>query len=413
MRVVIILVIVAAIVIGIQLKVVGGKSDQRYQAAVALLPGQPKKAYEEIKATFQMSNVMTLGKVRRNQRAFFAALRDKLISEISAQRDHNITWNTGLVEALEVLKLAQQEPQLGGGVKSSLADHQRAIFNELVARKDQIIESVGLKSWDSFTKSIAHMEQQGIINDQLTPGASDFVAAVQAVDRRDISHRETISIALTSLDAGVAALGLPFSSDVNGPLAAILDKKIPDEALLKAESEFALARRACEGFGRMFGAPNEVGGSPLMPPDIAGLWAKMVFNIGAMRTAHLIDLGPSGSSGVSYYLTKLYVKPGTDTIPTDSEIYSSFLNAVGDQLKTAATRFHELDDDALGGEKSTYLALTYWTMVGFGKVSGRKELSSLGVTEFQRWRNQAEKSKAGSVVMADLDQADFPLIVIR
>ncbi|MCH8332922.1 hypothetical protein IIC65_03230 [Candidatus Sumerlaeota bacterium] len=398
MRIITILVVLAVGVFTFQALYYRSKTNSLRSAAIGQLPGNPAGGFETMKPVFGYSNVKTLGAVDKAELAFFDAVRDSTVSALRSDSPNADTYRA-LEASLTVLTEAARDLDL------SLDDHKARIIAAAREAEPDMRNTLGLTAWDAFVGAMENTRDRAAIPRGTLAEFESWVGTLKQVNRRPFGLREAIRLARDGFRAGIEALGKTPSLDGRGPLIAPLDARLTDSQLTAADRAFAGARFASDNFLRMFRERS-------LPPQLLPLYVRADYNLAAIRVAHLIQSGPGIASRISGYIAELLVAPNASALPSDAELYRTFINGLIPQLETvnqAFTRPGVASPEEMPGLR----ALAAWTQSQFGNAARRGQTARGASAQFQALRRAAASTPAGSDLLAKISSSQSVWIVLR
>ncbi len=395
MRFVAILLLILAVMFGGHAIYYRGKTDSLLTKTLNQLPDNPKSAYHQFKTIMKYNNFLTMGKVDGAHTAFLDRLERTIIRELKLFPPPASSFQQAR-EASDVLAT----------YRSATGKDIRPIRDGIVqAAKDAmpVVRDGGtLSAWHAMIAFFLTLEEQSQVPPSVFDNFEAWMVVVKKEEQRPMGLRDAISHASGAFQNAFASLGLS-SRARGGPYVLELPHTLSDNQLINAENEFNSALAALIAFERMFGESN--------PRELNGLRAKLTYNKGVLKAAHLLERGDMARTMGTGYVANIILGEGHQGahLPTVSQMYGSFINgAIGD-FETAMRFFagDELDNPDL---RRAYNALAAWGWAMLDQATG------LDPGEHRRlagqWANGITQPAARQIIEA-MQSSPRPLALVR
>lgn len=355
MRFVAILLLVLAVLFGAHAIYYRGKTDSLLTKTLNQLPDNPKSAYHHFKPIMRYNNFTTMGKVDDAHAAFLDRLERTIIRELKLSPPPAGSFQQAR-EAVDVL----------ASYRSATGKDIRPIRDGIVqAAKDAmpVVRDGGtLSAWHAMEAFFLTLEEKSQVPPSVFDDFEAWMKYVEEVLERPMGLRDALTHASGAFQNAFASLGLS-SQARGGPYVLELPHTLSDNQLINAENQFNSALAGLINFERLFGERN--------PPELSGLRAKLIYNKGILKAAHLLERGDMARTMGTGYIADILLGEGHqgEALPTVSEMYGSFKNGARGDFSSAMEYFtydkHENPD-----LRRAYNALAAWGWAMLDQATG-------------------------------------------
>lgn len=403
MRFVVTMLIIMAIVFGVQSCYFRDKLTATRDEAIAMLPDNPAGGFERLKKGLVYSNFVSLGATNKVRSDFFNELRDLVIADLERTPSERIAYDR-MLNGLRTLVQAESELEL-----SKLEEHRRAIIQAAHEMEPTYQVTSTLPNWDSFVKAMEIAHKENLVPPEPFSGYEDWRTSIKNADRQRISLRAVNELVALRIQTGVNSLGKSPGYSEADPLMLPLDKELGSGALIGAEHAFGEAKAACEHHQRLFQLPQ-------IPPELSVTYGKLVYNLGVIKTTHIRQNGYRELSNYSSgYIVDLVMPRNVDAaIPTEGQMFGAFINGTNGLVLEAVKIFEALyASPNRTPEIAPMLAASYKSLLMFGEDTRRKELIDQAQSGLTRLKAQVSLEPVIAQVVGQIDALPTAPLVIR
>ncbi|MCL5271468.1 MAG: hypothetical protein M1457_13165 [bacterium] len=367
--------------------------DRVLRQATIEIGSDPGRAYVDFDPIFSINNLVTLGRAREAQRRFVAELFGTARRLLSA----SIPTDQSFIQAQFIYPVLQRiEREHGIPTRAERAGILRLIRDASPALKTQGT----LSAWETMVQFMQTVAQMDPAATSRLEGFDGWMAAAMAFDSSPLGIRESLLNSGIYFYQGLQNLGIHTPMDETTTVVQV-PGDLSDAQLVSAEKSFS------QGLDTVLAARVEQH-SEAIPTELSAIRASLLYNLSAIKVAHLQDLGATGPHTISGYIAEYEIRSDQTRVPPSEELYREFVDDTREQLYEA--RQHFAASRLLSAEKRrAYEALTCWTESLVAAVGGRDatqpktqaETLSTGLTD------------DGGAVTATMRQSPRPLLIQR
>ena len=275
------------------------------------IPNAPAEAYRNFKPLLEFNNLLTLGKVGSAKQAFLK----KMEAEITQSLDTAVPAADYYLQARQALQaLADFEKTTSMDTKPA----RKAIVQRAKDSMTRVRDRGTLAAWDGLLALFDDLNRDSLISPGVFDDYDKWIAEVKAVDRRPLGLRNAIDGAAGALRDALNHLGM-MPTPEGGAFAAPAPLPLDDPQLIAAEKSFTEALGQLDQFKATFRETQ-------LPPELKWLQAKIEYDKGAIKLAHLQERGAAVKATGSNYIAELMIVPNTTVVPSTPEMVGAFIN---------------------------------------------------------------------------------------
>lgn len=305
----------------------------------------PGRAIESFKPIMGMSRIVALGKVGEAETTFLTNLERTVLSGLNEPAPTQESFRRAS-QGMGALKLIMQ--------KSGIDTRERQKKIALAAKEavPRLQQQGTLRAWDEMMEFFTELHDQGDLPEGVITNYDEWLAQMQAVPRRPMGVRDTLQRAGSSMASALNLLGLTPSTGP-GQMLAPAPAPLSDQQLIEADRMFAAGVQDLNLFPPTFH-------EQALPPELLGAQARLLFNLGSLKLAHVQDRGAMLGSMASGFMAHLLIRTDTTVVPTPGEMIGAFLQGAQGDFDQAARLFANASD-LTDGQKRACMALCEWS----------------------------------------------------
>ena len=343
MRIVSFLILILILLLTAHVIYYRSKADKLLAKALRELPRAPAQSYKIIQPVLDYGDLETLGKAGAARNAYLKRMEQSMNDSFSGGPTAE-TYDQALQAVQALVSLRKQ-------TRVDTSAIQAAIVQQAKDSAPRLREQGTLNAWDAMIRFFDHLKQNDLIPFSVFENFDVWVAGVKAVPRRPLGLRDAINNTSACIRDALQHLGL-MATSAAGPIIQPAPVALADKQLIAAELAFNQGLAALNRFQQLFKEPQ-------LPPELIALKAKIEYNKGAIKLAHIQDRGPRLSDMGSNYISELLIRPGVLTVPTTSEMVMSF--GQGTQMAFDGAEQYFIQASTLPDPlRRAYVALAIW-----------------------------------------------------